>query len=82
MTEQQMLQLGPANLHGLHDEERERHQNDGRDENGGGRQSDRPVPPGTMVAVQPSGSHSNWASCSSLIASAPVPSSAIEMSFG
>ena len=76
-------ELSPSDLDGLDHEEHERHEDDHGDETGQhGQQRRRPTAARTVVPGMPVAAHKSWASCSSLIASAPVPSSAIEMLLG
>ena len=83
VPEQQLVELGPAHLDRLDDQEGQRKQDDDGDHDGDGREQRRQRASSPLV---PSGrrsrAHKSWASCSSLIASAPVPSWAIVIPFG
>jgi hypothetical protein len=59
MAEQEMLQLGPSDLHRLHDEKYERHEHDHRDEECGHGQPDWPAPARTVMVIQPAVPHSS-----------------------
>ncbi len=77
------MQLGPADLDRLDDQERQWEQHDQGDEGGGARQQPRQGPPPGVVPANPPGrAHNSWASWSNLMASAPVPSSATVIPFG
>jgi hypothetical protein len=54
-----MLQLGPSDLHRLHDEKYERHEHDHRDEECGHGQPDWPAPARTVMVIQPAVPHSS-----------------------
>ena len=83
VPEEQLVQLGPAHLDRLDHQEDEREEHDDRDEDGGGRQEGREAAlPAARTRVSARSAHSSCASCRSLIASAPVPSSAIVIPFG
>ena len=82
VPEEELVQLGPAHLHRLDDQEHERQEHHDRDEDGGSRQQRREAAvPRPRTSPRRSG-HRSCASCRSLIASAPVPSSAIVIPFG
>ena len=82
-SEQELVQLRPPDLDGLDDEEHEGQQDGDRHQDGsGGEEGWQPAPAAAATVGREAHRHSSWASCSSLIASAPVPRSAMVMLFG